>query len=325
MTTPPNKETKCSPTPWRLSGLAYELSGGVKQEARIEGPKHEQIAAMLGENGFANAARIVACVNACKEFRTDELEITIGPLVANLSRHKRNHEQQLSDLRAALQKAKRSLFRLEAWCSQDPTGPIEASGIADFVRKTIADGLGKDSSRMPPGKKPELIADLDHLRIMDKRQAELIAQLRAAKEQAERERDELSLIRDEWCSKAMLRAQERDEARATNERLNRRVQAMESTHPERKAPLHADAAAKEIERLNAELRAANEGARMAVAINSIRLKKLLRTEAQRDEFKALCVARDAEVVRLSEENIQLIAARNEFRAEILGRREKGQQ
>jgi hypothetical protein len=66
----------------------------------------------------------------------------------------------------------------------------------------------------------------------------------------------------------------------TNSRLHRRVQAMESKHPERKTILHPDDSAKEINRLNAELRASNEGVKMAAAINNIRLKDNLRLKSE---------------------------------------------
>jgi hypothetical protein len=66
----------------------------------------------------------------------------------------------------------------------------------------------------------------------------------------------------------------------TNARLHRRVRAMESKHPERKAILHPDDSAKEINRLNAELRASNEGVKMAALINNIRLKDNLRLKSE---------------------------------------------
>ena len=63
--------------PWHTLGrgvLGHDMPGVSKHVAtcgRIDGPHKDKVAEEMGE---ANAARIVACVNACVGIPTDELE-----------------------------------------------------------------------------------------------------------------------------------------------------------------------------------------------------------------------------------------------------------
>ena len=69
-----------TPEPWHSNGrfIAGEsdnmpgTSSHIATCGRVDGPMKEKLAEAMGE---ANARRIVACVNACAGFTTEELEV----------------------------------------------------------------------------------------------------------------------------------------------------------------------------------------------------------------------------------------------------------
>lgn len=64
-----------TPTPWEATGEAHAMHGG---EAHVWGPDGDAVATCygniaLGSTATANARRIVACVNYCAGYSTDDL------------------------------------------------------------------------------------------------------------------------------------------------------------------------------------------------------------------------------------------------------------
>lgn len=97
-----DRKTARTPGPWSVSEIITPPLGTLK--VSVGGPKGQRIARMtsLDENvRSANAARIVACVNACEGLSNEQ--------VADFTRWAREYRIQRDELAAALRVAERCL------------------------------------------------------------------------------------------------------------------------------------------------------------------------------------------------------------------------